>query len=53
MPFHFGSFDQPPDRAGPRAANELTLTSWDPVSKQPHFKHAAVRIRKITEGSPA
>jgi hypothetical protein len=27
-----------------RAANELTLTSWDPVSKQPVFKVAAVRV---------
>jgi hypothetical protein len=23
-----------------------TLTSWDPVSKQPHFKFAAVQVRK-------
>ena len=30
------------DRDGPRAANELTATSWDPVSKQPQFKVAAV-----------
>ncbi|MFL5734858.1 MAG: molybdopterin oxidoreductase family protein [Chloroflexia bacterium] len=30
-----------------RAANELTLTSWDPVSKQPHFKFAAVKIRVV------
>jgi formylmethanofuran dehydrogenase subunit D len=45
MPFHYGSWDQ---NAGdpPRAANELTLTEWDPVSKQPHFKYAAVRIAK-------
>ena len=33
-----------PDRDG--AANELTLTGWDPVSKQPHFKYAAVRIER-------
>jgi ferredoxin-nitrate reductase len=47
MPFHYGYWDQPKD--GPkRAANELTLTEWDPVSKQPHFKYAAVRIRKVT-----
>lgn len=45
MPFHYGYWDHP---NRPRAANELTLTVWDPVSKQPHFKYAAVRIRKIT-----
>ena len=44
IPFHYGYWDQP-DR--PRAANELTLTAWDPVSKQPHFKYAAVRIGKV------
>jgi ferredoxin-nitrate reductase len=44
IPFHYGYWDHP-DR--PRAANELTLTEWDPVSKQPHFKYAAVRIRKV------
>jgi len=43
IPFHYGYWDQA-DR--PRAANELTLTEWDPVSKQPHYKYAAVRIRK-------
>ena len=30
-----------------RAANELTITAWDPVSKQPYFKFAAVRIKKV------
>jgi ferredoxin-nitrate reductase len=44
IPFHYGYWDKS-DR--PRAANELTLTEWDPVSKQPHFKYAAVRIRKV------
>ena len=34
----------------PRAANELTISDWDPVSKQPLFKLAAVRIRKLAEG---
>ncbi|AKD55260.1 molybdopterin oxidoreductase [Spirosoma radiotolerans] len=46
IPFHFGYWDDPKRS---RAANELTLTEWDPVSKQPHFKYAAVRIRKATE----
>ncbi|MBH8568061.1 molybdopterin oxidoreductase family protein [Hymenobacter negativus] len=45
MPFHYGAWGQAAD-APARAANELTLTEWDPVSKQPHFKYAAVRIRK-------
>jgi ferredoxin-nitrate reductase len=27
-----------------QAANELTLTAWDPVSKQPLYKTAAVRL---------
>jgi ferredoxin-nitrate reductase len=44
VPFHYGDWDEP---ERPRAANSLTLTAWDPVSKQPHFKYAAVRIRKL------
>ena len=44
MPFHYGYWDNN-DR--PRAANELTLPEWDPVSKQPHYKLSAVRIRKV------
>jgi anaerobic selenocysteine-containing dehydrogenase len=43
VPFHYGYWDSP-ERL--RAANELTLTGWDPISKQPHFKYAAVRITK-------
>jgi ferredoxin-nitrate reductase len=33
-----------------RAANELTITEWDPVSKQPLFKNAAVRVEKLRSG---
>jgi ferredoxin-nitrate reductase len=44
VPFHYGYWDDP---ERPRAANELTITSWDPVSKQPHFKCAAVALRKV------
>jgi anaerobic selenocysteine-containing dehydrogenase len=44
MPFHYGYWDDEPQSA--RAANELTIAEWDPVSKQPFFKYAAVRIRK-------
>jgi anaerobic selenocysteine-containing dehydrogenase len=36
VPFHYA----------PQAANELTLTAWDPVSKQPQFKTAAVRVTR-------
>jgi ferredoxin-nitrate reductase len=45
VPFHYGWWD----RSGPeesRAANELTITAWDPVSKQPLFKVAAVRVTR-------
>jgi ferredoxin-nitrate reductase len=48
-PFHYGYWDvdeSAPDRR-PRAANELTLTEWDPVSKQPLFKVAAVTLERI------
>jgi hypothetical protein len=50
IPFHYGNWD---DDSRPRAANELTLTEWDPVSKQPHFKYAAVKITKINRHSVA
>ncbi|AGZ45071.1 molybdopterin oxidoreductase family protein [Actinoplanes friuliensis] len=47
VPFHYGYFDVDPAGRRPRAANELTVTAWDPVSKQPIFKVAAVRIAKL------
>ncbi len=50
IPFHYGYWDHP-DRA--RAANELAITGWDPVSKQPLFKYAAARIRKTPADTPA
>ena len=47
VPFHYGYWDTG-DGIGPegrqRAANELTITLWDPVSKQPRFKTAAVNV---------
>lgn len=53
VPFHYGYWDtaggHEPSAAG-RAANELTLTSWDPVSKQPIFKTAAASIRRVAAG---
>jgi anaerobic selenocysteine-containing dehydrogenase len=44
IPFHYGD-DGDDDPA--TAANRLTLSGWDPVSKQPHFKYAAVSIRPV------
>jgi anaerobic selenocysteine-containing dehydrogenase len=50
VPFHYGYWDEG-DQAGPadrgRAANELTITAWDPVSKQPLFKTAACRVGRL------
>ena len=36
---------------GDHAANELTLTAWDPVSKQPEYKVAAVTVERVAAGS--
>ena len=50
VPFHYGYWDtdEPSGPDGrPRAANELTMTIWDPVSKQPVFKTAAARVAKL------
>jgi ferredoxin-nitrate reductase len=50
IPFHYGYWDEPAGsepNGRPRAANELTMTRWDPVSKQPLFKVAAVRLEKV------
>ncbi len=42
VPFHWGR------RAGYyKAANNLTLKAFDPVSKQPELKHAAVEVRRM------
>ncbi|WP_035928694.1 molybdopterin oxidoreductase family protein [Kocuria rosea] len=55
-PFHYGYWDTAdPSGGNPqqrhRAANELTLTEWDPVSKQPVYKVAAVRVTKIADAT--
>jgi anaerobic selenocysteine-containing dehydrogenase len=54
VPFHYGYWDRPngdsPDGRA-RAANELTITEWDPVSKQPVYKVAAVRVTKLATAS--
>ena len=39
-----------PLRCASRQANELTMTIWDPVSKQPLFKTAACRVSKVRKG---
>jgi anaerobic selenocysteine-containing dehydrogenase len=44
LPFHYGYWDT--NGGSPRAANELTITAWDPVSKQPQFKTGAVSVRR-------
>jgi anaerobic selenocysteine-containing dehydrogenase len=41
-PWHYGDVDT--------AANELTITAWDPVSKQPEFKVAAVFVERLRPG---
>ena len=48
-PFHYGHWDPTglcPD-AETRQANELTMTVWDPVSKQPTFKTAACQVTRV------
>jgi ferredoxin-nitrate reductase len=54
-PFHYGYFDSDGLDGRPRAANELTITEWDPASKQPLYKVGAVRVTKIADagGTPA
>ena len=50
VPFHYGYWDRAEADAGegaPRAANEVTATRWDPVSKQPAFKIDRGRDRRI------
>lgn len=53
LPFHYGYWDtgagHEPGDVG-RAANELTITDWDAASKQPIFKTAAARIRRVGAG---
>ena len=50
VPFHYGWWDDP-DAEGERAANELTITQWDPASKQPLFKTAAARVTRVDEAA--
>jgi predicted molibdopterin-dependent oxidoreductase YjgC len=61
-PFHYGHWEPDAslgsghDDAGHRLANELTMTVWDPVSKQPTFKTSACQVTRVRAGdgpSPA
>jgi len=54
LPFHYGYWDTTAEfRPGdsPRAANELTITDWDPCSKQPIFKTSAAGVRVLERGN--
>jgi anaerobic selenocysteine-containing dehydrogenase len=55
VPFHYGSWGDASSDDGRRAANELTIVAWDPVSKQPLVKSAAVRVEKVapSDGVPS
>ncbi|MBQ1116439.1 molybdopterin oxidoreductase family protein [Streptomyces sp. C3-3] len=60
VPFHYGYWDTasgsgPDDETPPRAANETTITDWDPASKQPLFKTAAAALTLVEKsaGRPA
>lgn len=50
-PFHYGYWDAPEgaEKRRPTAANELTITEWDPVSKQPVYKVAAVELAPVED----
>jgi ferredoxin-nitrate reductase len=41
IPFHFGGVNEQ------QAANDLTIDTWDQVSKQPHFKNGACKVEKV------
>jgi anaerobic selenocysteine-containing dehydrogenase len=51
LPFHYGYWDVASADGHNRAANELTITDWDPVSKQPLFKTAAAQVTRVRSGS--
>jgi anaerobic selenocysteine-containing dehydrogenase len=55
VPFHYGAGRSSEQDGRQRAANELTLLAWDPVSKQPLVKSGAVRVAKVADsgGVPA
>jgi anaerobic selenocysteine-containing dehydrogenase len=50
-PWHYGDDAGGGTGGGHTAANDLTLNAWDPVSKQPEFKLAAVRVERVAAGT--
>jgi anaerobic selenocysteine-containing dehydrogenase len=44
-PWHYGD-----NGAQHTAANDLTIDAWDPVSKQPEYKVAAVTVERVRAG---
>jgi anaerobic selenocysteine-containing dehydrogenase len=50
IPFHYGD---DADDGPPTAANRLTISGWDAVSKQPHFKYAAIAVRAVGSSEAA
>ena len=54
IPFHYGYWDstgdRPADGVPGTAANEATITDYDPVSKQPLFKTSAARVALVSGG---
>ncbi|POX38198.1 nitrate reductase [Streptomyces sp. Ru73] len=51
-PFHYGYFDAADPGRHRRAANELTRTEWDPVSKQPILKVTPVSVTPLGTAGP-
>ncbi len=51
VPFRYWDRESARDEDGEltRAANELTVKAWDPVSKQPIYKTTAVKVSKLTD----
>jgi anaerobic selenocysteine-containing dehydrogenase len=45
VPFHYG------ERSGHHAANDLMPKMWDPASKQPVQKMAAVRLERLPDST--
>ena len=53
VPFHYGYWDSAGtarDSEHDRAANEMTVTQWDPASKQPLFKTSVADISLVAAG---
>ena len=57
VPFHYGYWDAPhgapADGDAGTAANELTPSGWDPVSKQPLLKIGVAALERLTDRTDA